>query len=131
MALAEDLGGILYWEDDRKVLVANSAQSAARRRVSLARQIGHIVLHRRVNVRTDEGLKINIRAPLQSTLQAIEELEASVFALHLLMPDRWLQEETVDPLIDFSDDVYFGNLAARYGVPPSVVALRLLLLGAR
>lgn len=127
MELAADVCGILYWEADRKVLVVNANHDPMRRRVSLARQIAHLLLHRRIDVRVDEGLKVNVRSPLIGTLESIEDVEASVFALHLLMPDHWLQADLDNPVLDFSDDRQLAQLGDRYGVPLAIVALRILL----
>ena len=126
MELAADVCGILYWEAGRKVLVVNSNHDATRQRVSLSRQIAHLLLHRRIEVRVDEGLKVNVRSPLVGTVESIEDVEANVFALHLLMPDRWLQADLDDPVLDFSDDRRLAQLAGRYDVPQAFVALRIL-----
>ncbi len=131
MALSDDVCGILYWEADRKVLVVNATHDPLRQRVSLARQIGHLLLHRRIDVRVDDGMKVNVRLPLVGTLESIEEIEASVFALHLLMPDPWLQHDLATLLMDFSDDRHMQRLSQRYGVPQAFVALRLLLTADR
>ena len=131
LELAPDICGILYWEDERKVLVTNALHPPGRRRVSLARQIGHIVLHRRMNVRTDQGLKIDVRAPLEGTLESIEEVEASIFAVNLLIPAAWLQHIMTSSVFDFSDDQTLAALAAQCCVPTSTMTLRLLLLSDR
>lgn len=126
LEIAEDLAGILYQEETRKVIVVNARHSAARQRVSAARQLGHLVLHAREAVWVDEGFKVNIRHPDRGSLEDIEEVEANLFALHLLIPLAWIEADLPGWVFDFSDEAFTLQFAERYGVPPAVMVLRLL-----
>lgn len=126
LEIAEDLAGILYQEETRKVIVVNAQHSAARQRVSAARQVGHLVLHARERVRVDEGFKVDIRHPDRGSIEDIEEVEANLFALHLLIPTTWIEADVLGWVFDFSDEMRASELAERYGVPPGVLLLRLL-----
>lgn len=128
LEIADDLCGILYWEGERRVLVVNAAQTVARRRVSIARQLGFLSLHRRAPVRVDTGLRVDLRQPMAGTAATIEDVEANVFALHLLLPEAWLRSDLGSDPLDFADEVAMAALAERYRVPITVLALRILTL---
>lgn len=52
----------------------------------------------------------------------VEEAEANIFAMYLLVPDTLLEKE---PLIDLTDDNALARMAKRYKVPMGVMAARL------
>jgi Zn-dependent peptidase ImmA (M78 family) len=123
--LAPDISGILYREADRRVIVANQGHSDARRRFTIAHEIGHLVLHKGEQVHVDSGFRINLRDPRSATAEDVEEIEANAFAANLLMPAAWLRADVQDPTLDATDSAELEVLAARYQVSPQAMIVRL------
>jgi Zn-dependent peptidase ImmA (M78 family) len=123
--LAADISGILYRQPDRRVIVVNQNQSEARRRFTIAHEIGHLVLHKGEEVHVDAGFRINLRDPRSATAEDVEEIEANAFAANLLMPAAWLKTDVVGETIDWSDSAELEELAQRYKVSPQAMLVRL------
>lgn len=126
--LAPDVAGILYREPDRTVMVVNATLSDVRQRLSIARQLGHMVLHSRTTVTVDYGLRVDVRSPASATVDQIEEVEANLFALYLLCPTDRVTGLFKDRVVDFSDQAALENKAEKFGVTSSLLILRLLIL---
>lgn len=123
--LAEDVSGILYREDDRRVIVVNDRQPTTRQRFTIAHEIGHLALHRGVPVHVDHTFRINLRDPNSARGTDAEEIEANAFAANLLMPASWLRQELRSGLVDFDDSVEIASLATRYQVSHQAMLFRL------
>lgn len=130
-ALEEDVSGILYRQDDRKIIVVNEKQLATRQRFTIAHEIGHLALHRGMPVHVDHSFRINLRDPDSARGTDIEEIEANAFAANLLMPAAWLRTELRSGLVDFDDSVEIASLAARYEVSQQAMLFRLTSIFAR
>lgn len=128
MPLSADISGILYRQDDRKVIVVNDAHSAVRRRFTIAHELGHLVLHRGVPVHVDDSFRVNLRSPRSSTADDVEEIEANAFAANLLMPASWLASELKDDTVDLNDEGEVRALAERYQVSFQAMMFRLAAL---
>ena len=126
--LALDISGILYREKERRVIVVNQHHSAARKRFTIAHEIGHLALHRGEDVHVDSGFRVNLRDPKSATAENVEEIEANAFAANLLMPASWLRGELTDHSIDLNDDSEIATLATKYAVSAQAMMLRLTTL---
>ena len=123
--LAPDISGILYRQDERRVIVVNNNHSEARRRFTIAHEVGHLVLHRGEEVHVDAGFRINLRDPRSATAEDVEEIEANAFAANLLMPATWLRADVTGETVDWSDSAELEELAQRYQVSPQAMLVRL------
>lgn len=111
----------------RPVLGVNANHPIVRQRFSVAHEIGHVQLHKRVTSRDmilDESLDVMFRqteSPSNSVAKR-REVEANVFAASLLMPRAWLRRD-----YDELHPVEFvaSALARRYRVSESAMTYRL------
>lgn len=126
VALAPDVPGILYWEGERKVLVVNAKHALERQRLTLARLVGHLEMHPRQAVRVDRGLNVTVSDPWVGNPETLEDVEADIFAIHLLMPSRLIGPLLRDGRFDFSDDQDLAKTAGRFGVGIGVLCFRLM-----
>jgi Zn-dependent peptidase ImmA (M78 family) len=125
-SIAEDLLGLAVGErEDLEVsgmllpaerqIWLNAAESPARRRFTLAHELGHWVCQ----VREGRGAPVMCRAAEVGVGEGRElEREANVFAAELLMPEGEVQASASD-----------GQLAARFGVSGEAMAWRLYSFG--
>lgn len=128
--LERDVSGVLYRDRDRKVIVVNSAHSAARRRFTIAHELGHLLLHPGEPIHVDQGARINLRDGASATAEEVDEIEANAFAASLLMPAAWLRRDVSEAGIDVEDGAEIRRLADRYGVSTQAMLVRLASLGA-
>lgn len=126
-----DLSGALLREPDHAVIAVNSRHTPAQRRYALAHEIAHLALHPEIGVHVDEGFALDLRAPTMGTAETIENVEANIFALHLLVPNRWLLADIDIEAFDFEDEDRLGALARRYGVTVPAMVRRLLMVSVR
>lgn len=89
--LDEELSGIIYIKNERKIIGVNALHHIHRQRFTIAHEIGHLILHsdrieRQVHV--DKRFPVIFHRDAQST-QGIDriEIEANQFAAALLMPE--------------------------------------------
>ncbi len=125
MSLEADVSGILYREDDKKIIVVNENHPVVRQRFTIAHEIGHLLLHAGDAVHVDQEFRINLRDQRSATAENIEEIEANAFAANLLMPASWLRREMSTESVDLIDDGEIQSLADRYGVSAQAMILRL------
>lgn len=134
--LEADLSGLIYQGDNQRTVVLNARLDGPDRRFALARQIGHLALHGGVEVRVDLGAAITLGDPRKADLKDIEALEATWFALELLMPFDWMlaefhagpsagQDGQGAVRIDLQDSRRIEHLSHRYEVAPHLLAFRL------
>src|SRR5690606_21568604 len=105
--------------------VVNEAHNAARRRFTIAHELGHLVLHRGTAVHVDDSFRFNLRSPRSSTADDVEVIEANAFAANLLMPAVWLRNDLKDDTIDLNAEDEVRLLADRYQVSAQAMMLRL------
>jgi Zn-dependent peptidase ImmA (M78 family) len=85
-----EMSGVLYRRDDGRIVIGvNETHADARKRFTIAHEIGHSKLHR--DVLFVDGL---VHRDLKSS-QAVDpkEIEANAFAAELLMPREWVMRE--------------------------------------
>ncbi|NNW55469.1 MULTISPECIES: ImmA/IrrE family metallo-endopeptidase [unclassified Roseobacter] len=59
---------------------------------------------------------------------SLMEKEANLFAMELMMPEKFLREDIGPDGVDVFDDAAINKLARKYKVPASVMAARLVQL---
>ncbi len=67
-----------------KKIYVNSLEPKQRQRFTIAHEIGHIILHEKINGSNNRETRDK---DLMVQSNSIEEIEANIFASHLLMPD--------------------------------------------
>lgn len=95
----------------------NRNNSMARKRFTIAHELGHYCLHHR------DGDEISY-ADLRSTISSPKEAEANRFASELLMPENLVKEEHNKLLFPT-----VGALADRFAVSRQAMKIRLIKLG--
>lgn len=101
--------------------------SKAKRRFTIAHELGHLALHRADEIHLDRhtaAYRIDKKSDRCSTVES----EANEFAAELIMPRRMLEDDLKETLADYDDPNLVAELAARYGVISGVMAARLATL---
>ena len=71
-------------------------------RLSVAHELGYLLLHGYKTPHADRGFKVRLRSAQSSDGSVAEEIEANRFAAELLMPTRLLLERLEEIEIDFA-----------------------------
>lgn len=123
--MAPTVSGILMIKKDRVGAMVNHTHPEARKRFTLAHELGHYLLHRRnTNLFVDE-VAVLYRSGYSDTGTGRMEVEANVFAAELLMPEKVLREHLKsDPSVAQSDEA-IRKLARRYDVSSAAMKYRL------
>jgi len=126
--LGAGVSGLLVTNDEEKCICVQAADSAERKRFTIAHEIGHFQLRHQfaegTHVHVDHGHLISQRSTRSS--QGIDpiEVEANQFAACLLMPSNLLRTEVLQidgPLRD--GDV--ERLASKFKVSEQAMTIRL------
>ncbi len=106
------------------VRCANSLHHLNRQHVTVAHEIGHLLLHEgnEMQVHVDKGFRMNLRNEASSKATDRDEVEANLFASELLMPEDMLLPDLDGSTIDIEDDYGLRLMADRYGVSPQAMA---------
>jgi Zn-dependent peptidase ImmA (M78 family) len=129
------LSGALIRQRDTVVIGVNSRHSEARRRFTVAHELGHLVLrHQGASIHIDQVMMyVSMRDSISSKAIDPNEIEANRFAAELLMPEPFLREDigraTRHGVVDMLDDDFIRKLATRYKVSIQAMAIRLENLG--
>lgn len=125
----DKISGMLHRKGGHAVIGVNSLEPEARKRFSVAHELGHLVLHKgkffldgRLNFR-------NARSALGVDKQ---EIEANLFASHLLMPESLINTYVElllsrEPYLD--EDSLINKLAKQFDVSTTAMRYRLTSLG--
>lgn len=116
-------------ESGNPIIVVNVDDGEARKRFTIAHEIGHFLLHSSsLLVDTDQSF-VNFRDEKSSTALDLKEIQANQFAAELLMPtDEVLNDlkiivankETKDNL-----SLYIPKLADKYGVSSTAMTFKI------
>lgn len=137
---SNNLSGFLIRDVGRRraLIGVNSTHSAARKRFTIAHEIGHLLLHEGDVLHVDqrEGIDLGLRVKRRDTDSSLgtdeEEQEANFFAAELLMPFSLLSKDLPDMKADSpqeEDEEIIVKLADRYEVSVQAMTFRLTNLG--
>lgn len=131
-ALEDNVSGMLVIKDEQSIIVVNANHHPNRQRFTIAHELGHYFLHRKLSsVFFDESL-LFFRDEKSAQGTKFQEIEANTFAAELLMPEKVLREKLSQEPLDALDDVEqsaFGELAAELQVSCQALTIRLTRLG--
>lgn len=120
--LGEDVSGVLLLDKDKSVIGYNPNESAARRRFTIAHELGHFELHR-----SHSELFVDkqpfFRNQDSSTGEFKKEKEANAFAAAILMP-KYLIEREVNK-IGYINEAAVKGLASTFKVSQQAMTIRL------
>ena len=127
--LEPHVSSILFRGKEPRITL-NKRHDKPRQRFALAHALGHFLLHGGSSAAvflTDLTVHFRYGDPVKSDPR---ELEANAFAMDLLLPEHLLRADLRgDAGIDLSDTDRIEAFAARYGVSPAVLVLRMARLG--
>lgn len=124
-----EISGMVFRDNDRVVIGVNSLHHPNRQRFTIAHEIGHMLLHKGVEVHVDRTFRINLRNDVSSQAVDPEEIEANRFAAELLMPEHMLVGDLKGRVIDFENEEDLRRLAAKYRVSLQALTFRLINIG--
>lgn len=124
-----DISGMVFRDNARVVIGVNSLHHPNRQRFTIAHEIGHMLLHKGVEVHVDRAFRINLRNDVSSKAVDPEEIEANRFAAELLMPEHMLVGDLKGRVIDFENEDDLRRFAVKYRVSLQAFTFRLINLG--
>jgi Zn-dependent peptidase ImmA (M78 family) len=137
-SLEEALSGFLVHNADGTPFIGvNVSDTPARKRFTIAHELGHYFLHDRSEVFLDKTSGkpriVANRDPLSKEGTDVREIEANLFAAELLMPADWiirdLERYTHIDLFGDENESVIRDLATKYQVSVRAMTIRLERLG--
>ena len=133
--LPEDVSGLIVVDEEEwpkynsnKFIIVNLADSAARRRFTIAHELAHFILHKE-----DSKLYAHRDMPDNGIRKSDDfEQEANYFAANVLMPEELVREKIEvikDSWGEIPISVLAQAIAASFGVSKSAATIRLRQLG--
>lgn len=129
--LPDDVSGFIVVQEEDfnkyesgKVIVANLSELAARRRFTIAHELGHYILHKK----KDEKLYAHRDTGESGRIES----EANIFASNILMPEELVRnalELSENPLVASFDLFKIYYIAEQFAVSRSAAQVRLKQLG--
>ena len=135
---ADNLSGFLLRDknEGRVIIGVNNNHSAARRKFTLAHELGHFLLHEAEEIHVDDdkekkNLLINRRDDDAALGIYVKEREANLFAAELLMPEFLIQKELKEQgqNIHLLNDDELSPIAKKLEVSVQALTYRLSNLG--
>lgn len=124
-----EVSGLLYRDEERKVIGVNSQHPLVRQRFTIAHEIGHLLMHEGRPVFIDRLVRVNARDGSATN----EEVEANAFAAALLMPRTLVEPAVADAVgrrgANVGREELFAELAERFQVSAVAMGYRLTNLG--
>lgn len=121
-----DVSGVHIRRDGAVVIGVANSQSSQRQRFTIAHELAHLILHDGEEVHVDKTFRVNLRSPLSSKAEDVEEIEANTFAASLLMPIGFLKPDLQNVTLDIDDPSQIAKLADRYEVSTQAMTYRLM-----
>lgn len=121
-----DLSGMAHIKNGVPIIGVNALHHPNRQRFTIAHELGHIQLHRRLietEVHLDQGSLR--RDALAAAGIDPTEIEANSFAAELLMPEALLHAVLDGRTVDLEDDEAIGGLARKFKVSEAAMRFRL------
>lgn len=128
--LESEISGMLYRDGGRSIILVNQDDAPARKRFSVAHELGHYILHDPATVFVDRRVRFRDATSSQGTNP--EEIEANSFAAELLMPESWILREAArlrQRRLPPTDEELIGELAKVFQVSKQALEYRLANLG--
>lgn len=135
--LENEVSGILVMEPYGATIGYNQDESRARRRFTVAHELGHYVLHnpqkdRKVFVdntfKVSNEFRVLFRTKIgqEEPTNARMEFEANTFAAAILMPEKQLLQLIDEIEFDLGDELAVKELSRRFDVSSTAMYYRLL-----
>jgi Zn-dependent peptidase ImmA (M78 family) len=129
--LDEELSGMVYIKEGVPIIGVNSLHPRNRQRFTVAHEIAHLVLHRKlitesvhVDKRFTESFRLNRDTRASTGTQQIE-IDANQFAAALLMPRKHLEPLLVKTDLDIEDEEALEELARKFKVSKAALQYRI------
>jgi Zn-dependent peptidase ImmA (M78 family) len=124
----DEISGLLMRSGRSIILGVNKSQSLARRRFTIAHEIGHLIMHSAAlePVHIDKNFEVHLRSGASSTAEDVVEVEANAFAAGLLMPRDFIIADVDGQMLDFEDPQLVKRLAESYEVSTQAMTFRLI-----
>lgn len=123
--LEEAVSGLLVIQDDHVVIGVNEGHHPNRQRFTIAHELGHFLLHRDSATVFIDASPLFFRDERSAKGTDEEEIEANEFAAELLMPAPVLRQLVNGQAVDPFDERALQRLAAKFGVSPLALTIRL------
>jgi len=118
------VSGFYIRRGSERVIGVNANHPIARRRFTIAHELGHVLLLAHDDLHVDGNLILRNATSSQGIDR--REIEANAFAAELLMPVDMLREEIRRRGgIDLNDDRVVGDVASAFGVSVQALLIRL------
>ena len=122
----DSMSGFAYQKDGNRVIGINKSDGDARKKFTMAHELGHMIVHTKDDVTFDKNF-VYFRDSRSSTGLMPKEVEANAFAAELLMPADKLTKQIVSiggiDLVNDSDEI--EKLANEYQVSFSAMTVRI------
>ncbi len=119
---------MLVRSENETTIGVNSSHPLARRRFSIAHELGHLLLHPGRPLLLHESVRVNFRDAVSSMATDAEEIEANAFAAELLMPAAAIRD-AVGRAAGLERSKLVASLASRFSVSAQAMEIRLVNLG--
>jgi transcriptional regulator with XRE-family HTH domain len=124
MPFRGEIAGLAFRSQKDAIVGVNSMHPKAKRRFTIAHELGHLALHRADEIHLDRHTTA-YRIDKRSDRGSVAENEANDFATELILPRRMLQNDLKETLADYDDPGLVAYLASRYEVTSGIMAARL------
>lgn len=121
-SLGKELSGVLVLKANESVIGVDSSQSTVRQRFTVAHEIGHFILHRRLRTTFIDEKIVFTRGLLRNK----QEIEANAYAAALLMPAPLLRKSISRFKSEALDEDHLEMLAKEYKVSQIAMTYRLM-----
>lgn len=128
--LESNISGYSAFRDGKKAIVVNNGHPKARRRFTIAHELGHLLLHDFNEFNFNDNEKVYFRNDISASGMDEYEVEANYFAACLLMPKNLVKKEfeQLGDSISISED-QLNSFSEKFGVSTTAMTIRLVKLG--
>ena len=127
--LDEELSGMIFIKDSQPIIGVNALHHPNRQRFTIAHEIGHLMLHRRLiekQVHVDKTFPVMVHRDTRSTQGTdLIEIQANQFAAALLMPESLLRSVIGQEEYDIDDERPIDELARKLRVSRQALEFRI------
>jgi Zn-dependent peptidase ImmA (M78 family) len=124
----DEISGMIHIRDGKAIIGINSLHHPHRQRFSIAHELGHLQLHRRLvtaHVHVDKEIPVLMRDAKASFGTDEIEIQANRFAAELLMPKSLLEQTLREKTLDIDDEESIEVLAQRFKVSKQAMGHRI------